>query len=170
MLGKNVTTKEALYLVDLESEDKLEQAIKDGLVRPVKGDNKKDLFALHDLVTLKLALSMVDLGLAPGRAIRYAEATLGVGSTQAFNKTMAWIDGETHELFCLLADKQLSRIFLRGIDDNREIDVGAEKPVLFPVSKCELNVSRTIRPMITRAQQLISSQKKEPKPESTKNK
>ncbi|MDQ1285911.1 MAG: hypothetical protein QG663_1337, partial [Thermodesulfobacteriota bacterium] len=139
MLGKNVTTKEALYLVDLESEDKLEQAIKDGLVKPVKGDNKKDLFALHDLVTLKLALSMVDLGLAPGRAIRYAEATLGVGSTQAFNKTMAWIDGETHELFCLLADKQLSRIFLRGIDDNREIDVGAEKPVLFPVSKCELN-------------------------------
>jgi hypothetical protein len=170
MLGKNVTTKEALYLVDLESEDKLEQAIKDGLVKPVKGDNKKDLFALHDLVTLKLALSMVDLGLAPGRAIRYAEATLGVGSTQAFNKTMAWIDGETHELFCLLADKQLSRIFLRGIDDNREIDVGAEKPVLFPVSKCELNVSRTIRPMITLAQQLISSQKKEPKPESTKNK
>jgi hypothetical protein len=64
----------------------------------------------------------------------------------------------------------LSRIFLRGIDDNREIDVGAEKPVLFPVSKCELNVSRTIRPMITRAQQLISSQKKEPKPDSKKNK
>jgi hypothetical protein len=170
MLGKNVTTKEALYLVDLESEDKLEQAIKDGLVKPVKGDNKKDSFALHDLVTLKLALSMVDLGLAPGRAIRYAEATLGVGSTQAFNKTMAWIDGETHELFCLLADKQLSRIFLRGVDDNREIDVGAEKPVLFPVSKCELNVSRTIRPMITRAQQLISSQKKDPKPDSKKNK
>jgi hypothetical protein len=38
------------------------------------------------------------------------------------------------------------------------------------VSKCELNVSRTIRPMITRAQQLISSQKKEPKPQPKKNK
>lgn len=168
MLGKNVTTKEALYLVDLETEEMLEQAIKDGFIRPVKDDNQKKSFALQDLVTLKLALSMVDLGLSPDRAIRYAEATLGVGSSQAFNKTMAWIDGETHELFCLFADKQLSRIFLRGVDDNREIDVGAEKPVLFPSSKCELNVSRTIRPMITRAQQIVGSQKRESKSESKK--
>lgn len=163
MLGKNVKTKEALYLVDLDTEEKLEQAIRDGLVKRIKGDKKEDAFLLQDLVTLKLALSMIDIGLAPDRAIRYAEAVLGVGSNQTFNKTMTWIDGETHELFCMLADKQLSRIFLRNSDDEREIDVGAEKPVLFPTSKCELNVSRIIRPMITRAQQLIHSLEKEQK-------
>ncbi|MFH0959719.1 MAG: hypothetical protein V1897_13555, partial [Pseudomonadota bacterium] len=102
MLGNNVTTKDALYLLDIETEEKLQQAIKEGLIKPMKVDGKKDSFVLQDLVKLKLALTMVDLGLTPGRAIRYAEATLGLGSDQTFNKTMTWIDGETHELFCLL--------------------------------------------------------------------
>lgn len=160
MLTKHVTAEEALFLLDLDGAQKLEEAERDGLVNPLKRNNKKVSFVIQDLVVLKLALAIVDIGLPPDRAIRYAEAVLGVHSPQTFKKTIAWVDGENHELFCMFADKQLSRIFLRSHDDNREIDVGAEKPVLFPLSICELNVSRIIRPVITRAYHTLNSKKK----------
>ncbi|MCX5873330.1 MAG: hypothetical protein NTY51_08870 [Deltaproteobacteria bacterium] len=160
MLSKHVTLEEALYLLDLDGAQKLEEAERNGLVTPLKRNNKKVSFVIQDLVVLKLALAIVDMGLTADRAIRYAEAVLGVHSSQTFKKTIAWVDGENHELFCMFADKQLSRIFLRSLDDNREMEVGAEKPVLFPLSRCELNVSRTIRPVITRAYHTLNSRKK----------
>ncbi|MGC8603650.1 MAG: hypothetical protein ACP5VS_08190 [Desulfomonilaceae bacterium] len=164
MLSKYVTLEEALYLMDLEGPSKLQEAEKNGLIRHVTPDNKKkESFLIQDLVTLKLALAIADMGLAPDRAIRYAEAILGVHSAQIFKKTIAWVDSDTHELFGMFADKQLSRIFIRSLDDNREIEIGAEKPVLFPITKCELNVSRTIRPVITRTHHMMNSKKKQPK-------
>ncbi|MGC8660402.1 MAG: hypothetical protein ACP5U1_15155, partial [Desulfomonilaceae bacterium] len=151
------------YLLDMEELSKLKEAEEKGFINPVNRNAKKESFLIQDLVTLKLAFAIEDMGLAPERAIRYAEAILGVHSSQIFKKTMAWVESDTHELFGLFADKQLSRIFIRSLDDNREIDVGAEKPVLFPTTKCELNVSRTIRPVITRVQHLINSKKKQAK-------
>jgi len=163
MLSKHVTLEEALYLLDLESAEKLLEAEEKGLIQPTNPNSKKESFLIQDLVTLKLALAITDMGLTSDRAIRYAEAVIGVHSPQTLKKTIAWVDSDTHELFCMFADKQLSRIFIRSVDDNREIDVGAEKPVLFPMSKCELNVSRTIRPVITRTHHMINSKKKQPK-------
>ncbi|MHB8204855.1 MAG: hypothetical protein ACYDHG_14270, partial [Desulfomonilaceae bacterium] len=132
MLTKHVTPEEALLLLDLEDASKLQEAEEKGLIHPVNRNSKKESFLIQDLVTLKLALAILDMGLAPDRAIRYAEAILGVHSSQTFKKTIAWVDSDTHELFGMFADKQLSRIFIRSLDDNREIEVGAEKPVLFP--------------------------------------
>jgi len=160
MFSKYVTVEEAVYLLDVDSAEKLEEAESLGLIRRLKPNNKKESLLIQDVVTLKLALCIMDLGLAPDRAIRYAEAVLGVHSTQTFNKAIAWLDGETHELFCMFADKQLSRIFIRSLDDGRELEVGAEKPVLFPISRCELNVSRAVRPVITRTNHLMASKKK----------
>ncbi|MDR3605728.1 MAG: hypothetical protein ACLPVO_14700 [Desulfomonilaceae bacterium] len=161
MLTKHVTLEEALLLLDLEDASKLQEAEEKGLIHPVNRNSKKESFLIQDLVTLKLALAILDMGLAPDRAIRYAEAILGVHSSQTFKKTIAWVDSDTHELFGMFADKQLSRIFIRSLDDNREIEVGAEKPVLFPISKCELNVSRTIRPVITRTHHMVNSKKRQ---------
>ncbi len=163
MLTKHVTVEEALLLLDLEDPSKLREAEEKGLIHPVNPNSKKESFLIQDLVTLKLALAILDIGLAPDRAIRYAEAILGVHSSQTLKKTIAWVDSDTHELFGMFADKQLSRIFIRSLDDNREIEVGAEKPVLFPISKCELNVSRTIRPVIARTQHMINSKKNQSK-------
>ena len=163
MLSKHVTLEEALDLLDLEDASKLQEAEKKGFIQPANRNSKKESFLIQDLVTLKLAFAIEDMGLVPERAIRYAEAILGVHSSQIFNKTIAWVESDTHELFGMFADKQLSRIFIRSLDDNREIEVGAEKPVLFPTTKCELNVSRTVRPVITRTQQMMSSKKKQPK-------
>ncbi len=161
MLTKHVTLEEALLLLDLEDASKLQEAEEKGLIHPVNRNSKKESFLIQDLVTLKLALAILDMGLAPDRAIRYAEAILGVHSSQTFKKTIAWVDSDTHELFGMFADKQLSRIFIRSLDDNREIEVGAEKPVLFPISKCELNVSRTIRPVIARTHHMVNSKKRQ---------
>lgn len=163
MLSKHVTLEEALDLLDLEDASKLQEAEKKGFIQPANRNSKKESFLIQDLVTLKLAFAIEDMGLVPERAIRYAEAILGVHSSQIFNKTIAWVESDTHELFGMFADKQLSRIFIRSLDDNREIEVGAEKPVLFPTTRCELNVSRTVRPVITRTQQMMSSKKKQPK-------
>ncbi|MCL5126354.1 MAG: hypothetical protein M1511_18020 [Deltaproteobacteria bacterium] len=163
MLSKHVTLEEALDLLDLEDVSKLQEAEKKGFIQPANRNSKKESFLIQDLVTLKLAFAIEDMGLVPERAIRYAEAILGVHSSQIFNKTIAWVESDTHELFGMFADKQLSRIFIRSLDDNREIEVGAEKPVLFPTTRCELNVSRTVRPVITRTQQMMSSKKKQPK-------
>ncbi len=163
MLSKHVTLEEALDLLDLEDASKLQEAEKKGFIQPENRNSKKESFLIQDLVTLKLAFAIEDMGLASERAIRYAEAILGVHSSQIFNKTIAWVESDTHELFGMFADKQLSRIFIRSLDDNREIEVGAEKPVLFPTTRCELNVSRTVRPVITRTQQMMSSKKKQPK-------
>ena len=109
MLTKHVTLEEALLLLDLEDASKLQEAEEKGLIHPVNRNSKKESFLIQDLVTLKLALAILDMGLAPDRAIRYAEAILGVHSSQTFKKTIAWVDSDTHELFGMFADKQLSR-------------------------------------------------------------
>ena len=163
MFSKYVTMDDVVYLLDVDSAEKLKEAESLGLIRRLKPNNKKESFLIQDVVTLKLALCIMDLGLAPDRAVRYAEAVLGVQSTQTFNKAISWLDGETHELFCMFADKQLSRIFIRSVEDGRELEVGAEKPVLFPISRCELNVSRAVRPVITRINHLMASKKKHSK-------
>ena len=67
------------------------------------------------------------------------------------------MENEEQELFCLIEDGQLTRIFLRGKEDPREVDVGAVKPVLFPVTRCEINVFRVIRPVIYKARQMDNS-------------
>ena len=67
---------------------------------------------------------------------------------------LEWIENESQELFCLIADDQLTRIFLRNKEDSKEVDIGAVRPVLFPIITCEINVFRVIRPVVYRARHL----------------
>ena len=105
MLTKHVTLEEALLLLDLEDASKLQEAEEKGLIHPVNRNSKKESFLIQDLVTLKLALAILDMGLAPDRAIRYAEAILGVHSSQTFKKTIAgWIAIRTNCSACSLTN------------------------------------------------------------------
>ncbi len=97
------------------------------------------------------------VGVDSPKAATYAEAILGT-RLQAHDKNVVdWIENEAQELFCFIADNQLARIFLRNKDDSKEVDVGAIKPVLFPTTKCEINVFRVIRPVVYRTRQLLGS-------------
>ena len=86
---------------------------------------------------------------------RYSEAVLGSRLQERGRHALEWLENESEELFCLLEDNQLARIFIRSKDDSKEVDIGAVKPVLFPTIRCEVNVFRVIRPVIYRARRLL---------------
>ncbi len=113
-------------------------------------------FKVGDLTIFKLAQVITHTGVDPDKAVRYAEAILGTRMPEDYQNIIEWIENEKQELFCFIADAQLSRIFLRNKEDAKELDVGAVKPVLLPTTRCEINVFRVIRPVIYRARQLFA--------------
>ncbi|MGB6066502.1 MAG: hypothetical protein WBG50_16995 [Desulfomonilaceae bacterium] len=155
MFSKLVGATEALHLLDLADKAVLEQSVAEGLLKPAKEGPKGRKFLVADIVMFKLAQTISHVGVEPHKAARYSEAILGT-RLQAHDKNVVdWIENETQELFCFIADDELTRIFLRNIEDSKEVDVGAVKPMLFPTTKCEINVFRVIRPVVFRTRQLL---------------
>jgi hypothetical protein len=155
MLSKKVTIDQAAALLDLAGPKDLEGAVSSGALKTVSG-NKQKRFLLEDIIIYKLAATLEHMGAPTEKAVRYAEAILG-SRLQTQTNLVEWVENETQELFCLIADDQLSRIFLRKKDDFKEIEVGATKPVLFPTTLCEINIFRLIRPIVIRAKQMFEA-------------
>ena len=157
MFSKLVGEADAVNLLDLKDTVELKQLLADGLLKPAQKVPKGPRFPVADIVFCKLAQVIAHVGVDSPKAATYAEAILGT-RLQAHDKNVVdWIENEAQELFCFIADNQLARIFLRNKDDSKEVDVGAIKPVLFPTTKCEINVFRVIRPVVYRTRQLLGS-------------
>lgn len=155
MFSRMVSREDATYLLDLEGPERIAEAVAQGRLKPIKKGPRGERFSVGDIVLYRLADVMLDLGVQPEKAERYAQAVLGPRLEENDPSPLEWVENETQELFCLIADGQLARIFLRSKDDAREVEVGAVKPVLFPSTRCEINVFRVIRPVIYRARQLF---------------
>ena len=155
MFTKLVRADDAAHLLDLNDKAELKQILADGLLKPAQEGPKGPRFLVADIVVCKLAQAIAHVGVESHKAATYAEAILGT-RLQAHDKNVVdWIENEAQELFCFIADNQLTRIFLRNKDDSKEVDVGAIKPVLLPTTKCEINVFRVIRPVVYRTRQLL---------------
>lgn len=155
MFSQLISREDAAYLLDLESAELLDEAVARELIKPAKRGPKGDRFRLSDVVVMRLAQVFGQIGVEGPKAARYAEAVLGTRLSAHDQNVVDWVENEAQELFCLIADSQLARIFLRSKEDFKEVDVGAVKPVLFPVTKCEVNVFRAIRPVVLKAGRLL---------------
>jgi hypothetical protein len=155
MFSRTVAPDEAAEILDLGGREELEAPLISGLLRPAPGDRAKKAYLVGDLVICVLARAITSLGVEREKAVRYAEAVLGSRLLEHDSRPLDWVENETQELFCLIADGQLSRIFLRNKEDRKELEVGAVKPVLFPTAVCEINVFRVIRPVVYRARKLM---------------
>jgi hypothetical protein len=155
MLSRHVSPEDAVFLLDAKGTAELDEAVASGAVKPQKGSGA-ERFRVADLVMLKLAQTIRSLGVGPEKAVRYSEAILASGLENRDRHALEWLENESEDLFCLLEDNQLARIFVRNKEDAKEVDVGAVKPVLFPTIRCEVNVFRVIRPVIYRARRLLS--------------
>jgi hypothetical protein len=153
-----VSAKQAAFILDLTDPEELAAVVQRGEIKAVHSEREGDHFLVRDLVVLKLAWTIQGLGVDPAKATRYSEAVLGQRLSTHRENLEDWIENESQELLCLVADNQLARIFLRNKEDFREVDVGAVKPVLLPTIKCEINVFRVIRPVIYRARQVLGRQ------------
>jgi hypothetical protein len=158
MFSRLVSRDDAAYILDLEDPELLNEVMADGELLPVKRGPKGDRVRVGDVVMFKLAEVMRGLGVESEKSVRYAEAVLGSRLLTHDANLMEWVENETQDLLCLIADGELTRIFLRNKDDFREVEVGAVKPVLFPSTRCEINVFRVIRPVIYRATQLLGKE------------
>lgn len=154
MFSRLVSVEQAGHLLDLEDGRALPMTLADAGVEPVKKKGKAAHYRVGDIVMFKLAQMINHMGVDTEKSLIYAETILESRLETHDRHLLEWIENETQELFCLIADDQLARIFLRSKEDGREIDVAAIKPILFPVTLCEINVFRVIRPVILRAQQL----------------
>jgi hypothetical protein len=157
MFSRMVDVEEAARLLDLDDRAELDRAVAEGALEVGKKGKDGDRLRLSDVVVFKLAAEMRHVGVDRHKSFRYAEAVLGQRLETHDRNPVDWVENEEQELFCLIEDGQLTRIFLRGKEDPREVDVGAVKPVLFPVTRCEINVFRVIRPVIYKARQMDNS-------------
>lgn len=155
MFSRLISPEDAAYLLDLENLAELDKAVTNELLRPSHTGPQGRRFRLSDVVTYKLAQTIGDMGVEYPKAARYAEAVLGPRLDAHDRNVLDWIENEAQDLYCLIEDNQLARIFLRGKDGCKEVDVGAVKPVLLPATKCEINVFRVIRPVVWKARQLL---------------
>jgi hypothetical protein len=156
MFSKLVSTQDAAYLLDIQDRAILDQAVEQGLLKHAQS-GAKSRYQISDIVMFKLAQTISHVGVDPEKAARYAEAVLSPRLTAHDKNALEWIENESQELFCLISDDQLTRIFLRGKEDSKEMDVGAVRPVLFPTINCEINVFRVIRPVVYKARHLNQS-------------
>lgn len=157
MFQQRVSGDEAVALLDLQGKEQLEQAVARGELKSANADPRSDDFLLADVVLFKLAQTLRGLGVESEKAQRYAEAVLGARLETHQGKILDWVENEAQELYCLIADSELARIFLRNKEDGKEVEVGAVKPILFPTTRCEINVFRVIRPVVYRASQLLKT-------------
>jgi len=160
MFSRLVSPEDAVYLLNLKSRGALDDAIAAGSVQPAPGP-KEQRFRVEDLVLYKLARVFEEIGVEKRKASRYADAVLTPRLQEHESTATDWIEDEAQELFCLISDNQLARIFLRNREDLKEIDVGAVKPVLLPTRTCEINVFRVIRPVVYRARQMFGEKRPE---------
>jgi hypothetical protein len=154
MFSELVNTRDAAFILDLK-ETELAEVVASDQVRPAGSDRNGDLFLVRDLAMLKLAQIIEGLGVDRAKALRYSEAVLAQRLSTHDKNALDWVENETQELFCLISDGQLARIFLRNKEDSKEVDVGAVKPVLLPTTRSEVNVFRAIRPVLLRAIQVL---------------
>lgn len=157
MLSRLVSGDDAAYLLDMTSLEGFNEPAAFGSLTPVKQGPKGPRYRVTDVIIFKLAQAIGQVGVSSGKAMRYAEAILIPRLTKHDKTSMEWIENETQELFCLIADGELSRIFLRNREDDKELDVGAVKPVLLPTVVSEINVFRVIRPVIRKARHLLGN-------------
>ncbi|MFH1112826.1 MAG: hypothetical protein V1792_02800 [Pseudomonadota bacterium] len=156
MFTQLIGERDAAYILDLPEPARIREAVERAEIKPAEVGPDGSLFAVADVVMMRLAEVIRHLGVDRGKAIRYSEAVLG-SRLRAHDETVVdWIENEAQELFCLISDGQLSRIYLRNKEDFKEFDVGAVKPVLLPTTRCEINVFRVIRPVVYRARQLTA--------------
>jgi len=155
MFTELISAKDAAYILDLQETAAIHEAVAKQEIRPAKAGPDGPRFAVADVVMLRLAEVIRQLGVDSRKAIRYSEAVLGSRLCAHDENLVDWIENEAQELFCLISDGQLSRIYLRNKEDFKEFDVGAVRPVLLPTTRCEINVFRVIRPVVFRARQLL---------------
>ncbi len=148
MFTKAISKETVSELMELNSVDALKLFLSD--VGASVYDESPE-FTLRDALVLKLAGSLLRVGVDCSKALSYAEAVLGYHMAKGWNEFQKLIEDGNQDLFCLIEDNQLARIFVRGRDDGREFDVGAVKPVLLPTTRCEVNVGRAVRPVMYRA-------------------
>jgi hypothetical protein len=154
MFDRKISADETVSLLDMSGQDDLKAAVSSGLLSADGSGNELE-FRVMDLIVYRLALTMTGLGVPAGKAGKYAEAVLDAELPERDGGLSEWVDDEAQELICLISDNQLSRIFLRNKEDRREVEVGAFKPVLFPNTKCEINVFRVIRPVVYQVRKLF---------------
>lgn len=160
MFSKLVSAQDAAFLLDFQDGAPLDLAVVQGLLKAAQSGSKGNRYKISEIVMYKLAQTIAHVGVDPQKAVRYAEAVLEPRLTTHDKNALEWIENESQELFCLIADDQLTRIFLRNKDDSKEVDVGAVRPVLFPTITCEINVFRVIRPVLYRVRHLHQSHEK----------
>ncbi len=154
MTERLLNEEEALFVLEMGRKENLVRAVAQGLLRPAESGKKGSRFRVLDVLLFELARIMVGTGVDEAKSLRYSEAVLLSRLPDDEKKLLEWVENETQELFCLLEDGQLARIFLRGLVDGKTVDVGAVKPVLFPTVRAEINVFRAIRPVVLRIRQL----------------
>ena len=154
MFRKVVSAEGAARILDAPDVSVFDEIVARHELKPAKTAPEGPLFVMADVIALRLAQVMSDLGVESAKALRYADAVLGERLRDHDENVVDWIENEAQELFCLIADGQLARIFLRNKEDFKEFDVGAVKPILFPTTRCEINVFRVIRPVVYRARQM----------------
>ncbi len=155
MQGRFISQEDAAYLLDMGGANELENAVASGTLRVAKKGPRGYRFQLADIAIFKLMEAIQGVGVPRDKAQRYAEAVLEPRFPTDEKTALAWVENETQELYCMLVDGELARIFLRNKEDHKEIDVGAIKPVLFPTIKSEINVFRVIRPILFKATTLL---------------
>ncbi len=155
MHSRLVSLEDASYLLEMDGTQPLEAAVEVGIITPARIGPKGPRFLLGDILVFKLRQIISEQGVSDDKATRYAEAILRPRLEVHGLKLVEWIENESQELFVQIADKELARIFLRNKDDRKEVDVGAVRPVLFPITKCEINIFRAIRPLVYRARILL---------------
>jgi hypothetical protein len=150
MFSKDLSLETVSDLLDFESVSALNSFL-DSVGRPDQGlGGATDKLTLKDALILKLVARLLSVGVDPSKAHTYAEAVLASFFSKGWNDFQKLVQDGNQELYCMIEDSQLARIFVRAKDDGREFDVGAIKPVLLPTTRCEINVSRAIRPVIYR--------------------
>lgn len=157
MFSELVSAEDAAYILDIQDINVLADAVAADEIKPAEAGPDGERYLVGDLVQLKLAWAIMRLGVAQGKAVRYSDAVLGVRLSQHDRGAVDWVENETQDLFCLIADSQLARIYLRNKEDDKEVDVGAVRPILLPTTKCEINVFRVIRPAVHRALQILGN-------------
>jgi hypothetical protein len=151
MLSRLVSSEDAAYLLDMKSPEDFNDVVARASLLPSKQSPKGHQYRIADVIMLKLAQVIGQVGVSAEKAMRYADAILSPRLPKREQTAVEWVENEAQELFCLIADGELSRIFLRDKEDYKELDVGAVKPVLFPTVVSEINVFRVIRPVIHKA-------------------
>jgi hypothetical protein len=154
MFSRIVSEEKTAQLLDLPVGPALRKNLSTAGIKPVKSKGKAGHYRIGDIVVFKLAQIINHIGVDAEKALIYAETILESRLEAHDSHLLEWIENEAQELFCIIADDQLARIFLRNKEDDREIDVAAIKPMLFPTTVCEINVFRVIRPVILHAHQL----------------